>query len=215
VPWITTGEAFRRLFRALYPEHATVANEISNRWSLNTQSAPREAAWVVAQVLLRYVNEGHLRLLGERDDKVGIIPKADCEIGLLDAFGPGDGSGGMFEVGDVWQGNRIYQDVRCDEYELERRINLALRGQEAAEDAELTQAPPAEIRRTIRTVYDEAEGTGADPPNIKRICDAVLPRLQTGGFKASKNQITKIAGEDEFRRRRRPPGRRSRKKVIK
>jgi hypothetical protein len=75
---------------------------------------------------------------------------------------------------------------------------------------EATPAPrPASvdhIRNALRVVYDEAETSGDPPPNVKQVRPLAKTLLDQQGLIASENHIGDIADEDEFKRRRRPPG---------
>jgi hypothetical protein len=62
------------------------------------------------------------------------------------------------------------------------------------------------IDDAIGAVYDEARRTGADPPNVKKICPLVQEKLRREGYRASQRQIEKIASQDKHKQRRRPPG---------
>lgn len=64
-------------------------------------------------------------------------------------------------------------------------------------------ASKEQIRNEIRAAYNKA---GNRPPNIKQIPKVVQPRLRNRGLDASENQIAGIAGEKEFKTRRRLPG---------
>lgn len=58
----------------------------------------------------------------------------------------------------------------------------------------------------IRYTYRDAKAAGRKPPNINELADEVHARLIQKGYKASKRQIKKLGGADEFDRCRRPRG---------
>jgi|GEM_PF-3921449 hypothetical protein len=60
-----------------------------------------------------------------------------------------------------------------------------------------------EIRVAMRAVYDEK---GDERPNTKKIVSPVRNRLKSEGLYASRERIGDIAGEEEFKKRRNPPG---------
>jgi hypothetical protein len=62
------------------------------------------------------------------------------------------------------------------------------------------------IREAIGWAYDAAEEEGRKPPNIKELAAAVQPFLQQKGFSASGRRIQQLGADEEFKRRRRPPG---------
>jgi hypothetical protein len=62
------------------------------------------------------------------------------------------------------------------------------------------------VRATIQEVYDVAEAKRERPPNIKELPAAVQLRLKEKGYFASGRLIQKIGDPEEFKRRRRPPG---------
>jgi hypothetical protein len=67
-------------------------------------------------------------------------------------------------------------------------------------------APKRIIIEGIRWAYDTAEHEGRKPPNIKELPAAVRPFLQAGGFSASGREIQRLGEAEEFKKRRRPPG---------
>jgi hypothetical protein len=58
----------------------------------------------------------------------------------------------------------------------------------------------------MRCAYDAAEAAGMKPPNIKELPAAVQPFLQQKGFSASGRRIRELGDAEEFKKRRRPPG---------
>jgi hypothetical protein len=62
------------------------------------------------------------------------------------------------------------------------------------------------IREAVRWAYDAAEEEGRRSPNIKELAAAVQPFLQQKGFSASGRRIQHIGDEEEFKKRRRRPG---------
>jgi len=67
-------------------------------------------------------------------------------------------------------------------------------------------APTAMILEAIRCAYDAAEAARRKPPNIKELPAAVELVLDRKGFSASKRRIQLLGEAEEFKRRRRPPG---------
>jgi hypothetical protein len=74
------------------------------------------------------------------------------------------------------------------------------------EPLELRWAAPSQIEQAITAVYDEAEGAGSKPPNVRQIVKPVLQRLAAAGYIATGARIEKIAGADHHKKRRRLPG---------
>jgi hypothetical protein len=70
----------------------------------------------------------------------------------------------------------------------------------------LKPAPERIIIEGIRWAYDTAEHEGRKPPNIKELPAAVRPFLQERGFSASGRSIQGLGEAEEFKRRRRRPG---------
>jgi hypothetical protein len=64
-------------------------------------------------------------------------------------------------------------------------------------------ARESDIRDELRTVYQEPAN---NRPNVRDVAEVAVPRLQARGLLASKRRITEIAGEQEFKQFRRPPG---------
>jgi hypothetical protein len=71
---------------------------------------------------------------------------------------------------------------------------------------QLKPAPDWIIIEAIRCAYDAAEAAGTKPPNIKELPAAVQPLLQRKGFWASGRRIQELGDAEEFKRRRRLPG---------
>jgi hypothetical protein len=71
---------------------------------------------------------------------------------------------------------------------------------------ELKLAPDPIVIEAIRAAYDAAEKAGTKPPNIKELPAAVQPLLQQKGFSTSGRHIMRLGDAEEFKRRRRPPG---------
>jgi hypothetical protein len=78
--------------------------------------------------------------------------------------------------------------------------------QRQAELVELKPAPKQEISAAIKAAYDDADAAGRKPPNIKELPAAVLPRLEKNGYRASGRSIQEVGEAQEFKRRRRQPG---------
>jgi hypothetical protein len=75
-----------------------------------------------------------------------------------------------------------------------------------ADSPGLKPAPHKEIRAAIKAAYDAADAAGRKPPNIKELPAAVLPRLVEKGYHASGRLIQQVGDAQEFRLRRRRPG---------
>jgi hypothetical protein len=73
----------------------------------------------------------------------------------------------------------------------------------AAEKVQPRDAIDDEIRVAMREVYDEK---GDERPNTNKIVSPVRDRLESKGLYASREKIGDIAGEEEFKKRRNPPG---------
>jgi hypothetical protein len=67
-------------------------------------------------------------------------------------------------------------------------------------------APDREIWAAIKGAYDAADAAGRKPPNIKELSAEVRPMLEEMGYVASGRSIQRIGEAQEFKRRRRPPG---------
>jgi hypothetical protein len=78
--------------------------------------------------------------------------------------------------------------------------------QPSRSQVKLKTAPDRIIIEAIRCAYDAAEAAGTKPPNIKELPAAVQPLLQQKGFWASKLRIMQLGEAEEFKRRRRRPG---------
>jgi hypothetical protein len=75
-----------------------------------------------------------------------------------------------------------------------------------AQSAPVKPAPDGAINREIRAEYDRAEAATRKPPNLKEIVQPVQRELLARGLQASGKRIQELAGADEFKMRRRPPG---------
>ena len=73
---------------------------------------------------------------------------------------------------------------------------------------QLTLASTAMINDAIGSSYDRAEAAAEKPANVKEVSRAVQRILEQSGHCASKRRIEKLAGAEEFKRRRLPPGKR-------
>jgi hypothetical protein len=60
----------------------------------------------------------------------------------------------------------------------------------------------------IRSEYNRADAAREKPPNVKEVPRAVQLVLRQKGYRASRLQIEKLAEDEEFKRRRWPPGKR-------
>jgi hypothetical protein len=70
----------------------------------------------------------------------------------------------------------------------------------------LKQAPRAIVVEAIKSAYDAADAAGRKPPNIKELPAAVRPLLEKKGFETSGRNIQQLGEAEEFKCRRRPPG---------
>jgi hypothetical protein len=66
----------------------------------------------------------------------------------------------------------------------------------------------AAIRRELRDVIKEVNQHGTKPLNINELCVTIKTRLLARGLRATQNDIKAIANEAEFKRERRPVGKR-------
>jgi hypothetical protein len=71
----------------------------------------------------------------------------------------------------------------------------------------LRQARDWIVIEAIRCVYNTAEAAGMKPPNINELPAAVQPILQQQGYYSSGLHIKQLGDREEFKPRRRPPGR--------
>jgi hypothetical protein len=107
-----------------------------------------------------------------------------------------------------WLFRRMGEDISvCKEAVLE----IALRHRLPPpswwfETQELKLASPQMIRWAIKRAYDTAEHEGRKPPNIKELPAAVRPFLEERGLSASGRSIQRHGEAEEFKRRRRRPG---------
>src|SRR5262245_16960571 len=70
----------------------------------------------------------------------------------------------------------------------------------------LRSASTAMMNDEIKSEYDDAEAAGRKPPNIRQLGAAVQLRLNRKGFNASKRRIQLLGETEEFKMRRRQPG---------
>ena len=70
----------------------------------------------------------------------------------------------------------------------------------------LKPAREKDISAAITAAYDAAHAAGRKPPNIKELPAAVLPLLEEKGYHASGRSIQHLGEAQEFKRRRRQPG---------
>jgi hypothetical protein len=78
--------------------------------------------------------------------------------------------------------------------------------QPSRSQVKLKAAPERIVIEAIRCAYDAAAAAGMKPPNTKQLPAAVQPFLQQKGFSTSGRHIRKLGDAEEFKRRRRPPG---------
>jgi hypothetical protein len=78
--------------------------------------------------------------------------------------------------------------------------------QPSQSQVKLKPAPEGIIIEGIKWAYDIAEHEGRKPPNIKELPAAVQPFLQHKGVSASGRRIQQLGDHEEFKRRRRRPG---------
>jgi hypothetical protein len=71
---------------------------------------------------------------------------------------------------------------------------------------ELKPAPGRIVIEAIKCAYDVAEAAREKPPNIKELPAAVQPFLRQKGFSASGRHIQQLGDAEEFKMRRRLPG---------
>jgi hypothetical protein len=71
---------------------------------------------------------------------------------------------------------------------------------------ELKPAPNREICAAVKAAYDAADVANRKPPNIKELPAAVGPMLEEKGYSASGRLIQQVGGAEEFKGRRRRPG---------
>jgi hypothetical protein len=93
--------------------------------------------------------------------------------------------------------------------ELARRHKSdASRGEAQPSRSQITLqlAPDAIINQAIRRAYDAADAAGTKPPNIKELPAAVHPLLEQKGLRTSGRRIQQLGDDEEFKSRRRPPG---------
>jgi hypothetical protein len=67
-------------------------------------------------------------------------------------------------------------------------------------------APTSLIQEVITRVYDDHERSGKRPPNVNEITKPVQERLREEGYESSLNGIRKLAGDEQFAKRRWKPG---------
>src|SRR5262245_2475096 len=79
--------------------------------------------------------------------------------------------------------------------------------QPSRSQVKLKPAPDWIVIEAIKCVYDAAEAAHTKPPNINELPAAVQPILQQQGYYSSGLQIKQLGDREEFKRRRRPPGR--------
>lgn len=70
----------------------------------------------------------------------------------------------------------------------------------------LKPAPDRIVIEAIKHVYDAAEAARSKPPNIKELPEAVQRFLQQQGFSASGLRIQQLGEAEQFKSRRRRPG---------
>ena len=78
--------------------------------------------------------------------------------------------------------------------------------QPSRSQVKLKPAPDRIVSEAIRCVYDAAEAARTKPPNVKELSAAVQPFLRQKGFSASGRHIQQLGEAEEFKSRRRPPG---------
>jgi hypothetical protein len=70
----------------------------------------------------------------------------------------------------------------------------------------LRNATTKMIKDAIRAAYDKADTAKGKPPNLVEIAKVVRADLRATGFHASGKRVQELARDDEFSKRRRPPG---------
>jgi hypothetical protein len=90
----------------------------------------------------------------------------------------------------------------------QHKVGRSDRGDRQPNDksAQLKTPSDAMIIRANRAAYDAAEAAGKKPPNEKQLPDHALPILEGQGYTASKRRIQRLGQLEEFKRRRRKPG---------
>jgi hypothetical protein len=172
------------------------------------------AAEDMEKLLRRHIREGAIRLRG--DLKAGDPPleidRAHCLVGEFRVFDQ--------TLTISVPGHRtpacVYRNVFCVTNDVMRIVNeisknhcAPIKGVLSFDNVmTLKQAPRDTIRKTIRSVYDDAKNKGEPPPNINKLSYAVLPLLEKRGYEASGRQIKEIGNEKEFKGRRNPRGQR-------
>jgi hypothetical protein len=78
--------------------------------------------------------------------------------------------------------------------------------QPSRSQVKLKPAPERIVIEAIRCAYDAAEAADRKPPNTRELPAAVQPFLQQKGFSTSGRRIRQLGDAEEFKRRRRPPG---------
>src|SRR5262249_8695830 len=96
--------------------------------------------------------------------------------------------------------------------EAEKLPSFGTSGTRPAPDEETTKklatklASKERIKEAIDTIYSVAEKSGVKPPNIKELPPQVRNYLASSGYTASARQIQDLGSLQEFKLRRRPPG---------
>jgi len=103
-----------------------------------------------------------------------------------------------------WSAGRIgpYSFVFISKASIEAWLSSAVPPND--ERTLLRDAPDGEIKRAIKTVYENAKTAGKKPPNIKELASEVQPILKSAGYRTSNHRIQQLG--DEFKDERRRPG---------
>jgi hypothetical protein len=154
----------------------------------------REAADEMEKLLRKHIRED-IRLRGELNNNPPIdIDRADCLEGKLDIFQ---------HTLTIHRGGalvRVYRNVFCVKDDVTKAADGISNG--LKNEPALKPATSMIVYNVIAAIYDDAAKSGAKPPNIVELPDAVKPRLKELGYEASGREIKKIGGDQSFKLRR-------------
>ena len=209
---LSLAEAFRTILRSQHPEREDLHRINSYRWFHDRQEmvggpfgdAIRDEADKPAYEVLELLQSGvagqKFRLRGSLSGAVpDDIDPIDASEGELDVF-----AGALvITINDIFRSKRTYTSVHCYADDLPLPKGKAVVAEDAFDDQSLRSASTKEIREEI---FNVARDPANDRPNVKQLPKLVIPRLRELGLKASENRIIEIAGEDQFKKLRRQPG---------
>jgi len=197
---------------------------------------PRAEQWIVlAELVPDWANElaDGSHSPGQLEDDLWQWLYEDATIGLLDDSGPLKNgrrrglcvdhngeyryvSGRLLLVGRVpfpfrRSGHRILLAKKTTlDFARRHRLPspswLKRETQRSRSQEKLKPARDPIVIEEIRRAYDAAKNEGRKPPNIKELPAAVQPLLKERKFSATGRQIERLGDHEEFKRRRRPPG---------